>query len=58
MSITSFDKLLVHVTLSLGVLKEQAGATTDPVKKPFSFNYVHILNTLLGSSLKIIGKIG
>jgi hypothetical protein len=46
------------VILSLGVLKGQAGATTDPVMKPFSFNLVQILKTLVGSSLKTMGKMG
>jgi len=45
-------------TLNLGVLKGQAGATTAPVKNPFSFNFLAIKKTLVGSSLKTIGKIG
>ena len=46
------------VILNLGVLNGQAGATTAPVKKPFSLNLLQISKTLKGSSKKTIGKMG
>lgn len=54
----SFYRSDEQVILNLGVFKGQAGATTEPVMNPFSFNLVAILNTLVGSSLKMMGKMG
>ena len=39
LSIVSFVMSVWVQTLNLGVLKGQAGATTAPVKNPFSFNF-------------------
>ena len=58
LSIDSCVKFEPQVILNLGVLKGHAGATTGPTKKPLSFNLWAIANTLKGSSLYIIGKIG
>ena len=42
LSIVSFVMSVWVQTLNLGVLKGQAGATTAPVKNPFSFNFLAI----------------